>query len=214
MEDSETGCAGSFPDQLGILHILYLLSPAFVEDSETGYAGSLPDQLGVLHILSLSGKEPGIRHTRVKWNVGTKYLNPIQPYSFSRQLYLSYQVRLCSIIQLGYVRVVFWFPCWGPVGLRAGILMPRFCSSIPQHLGPLVWAPRVARYHRPFEARSANSTRRESFQQLAACDSSPHTGWFAPLSVPPGSPIALTPVVEPLGGTKPREAQKPCCMRR
>ena len=101
MEDSETGYAGSLPDQLGILHILYLLSPAFVEDSETGYAGSLPDQLGVLHILSLSGKEPGIRHTRVKWKVGTKYLNPIQPYSFSRQLYLSYQVRLCSIIQLG-----------------------------------------------------------------------------------------------------------------
>ena len=120
-----------------------------MEDSETGYAGSLPDQLGILHILSLSGKEPGIRHTRVKWKVGTKYLNPIQPYSFSRQLYLSYQVRLCTIIQLGIVRVVIWFPCWGPVGLRAGILMPRFCSSIPQHLGgsyqqdtEVVWAPR------------------------------------------------------------------------
>ena len=123
-------------------YILYLLSPAFVEDSETGYAGSLPDQLGILHILSLSGKEPGIRHTRVKWKVGTKYINPIQPYSFSRQLYLSYQFRICTIIQLGIVRVVIWFPCWGPVGLRAGILMPRFCSSIPQHLGPLVWAPR------------------------------------------------------------------------
>ena len=103
VEDSETGYAGSLPDQLGILHILsfycfylYLLSPAFVEDSETGYAGSLPDQLGILHILSLSGKEPGIRHTRVQWKVGTKYINPIQPYSFSRQLYLSYQVRLCT----------------------------------------------------------------------------------------------------------------------
>ena len=72
----------------------------------------------------------------------------------------------------------------------------------------------VARYHRPFEARSANSTRRESFQQLAACGSSSHTGWFAPLSVPPGSPAALAPVVEPLGGIKSREAQKPRRMRR
>ena len=149
VEDSDTGYAGSLPDQLGILHILscyfsylYLLSPAFVEDSDTGYAGSLPDQLGILHILSHSGKGPGIRHTKVQWEVGTRYINPIQPYSFSRQLYLSYQVRLCTVIQLGIVRVVIWFPCWGPVGLRAGILMPRFCSSIPQHLGPLVWAPR------------------------------------------------------------------------
>ena len=142
MEDSEIGYAGSLPDQLGILHILYLLSPAFVEDSETGYAGSLPDQLGILHILSHSGKGPGIRHTRVQWKFGTKYINPIQPYSFSRQLYLSYQVRLCTIIQLGIVWVVIWFPCWGPVGLRAGILMPRFCSSISLHLGTLVLAPR------------------------------------------------------------------------
>ena len=30
----------------------------------------------------------------------------------------------------------------GGCGIRGGILMPRFCSSIPQHLGPLVWAPR------------------------------------------------------------------------
>ena len=66
----------------------------------------------------------------------------------------------------------------------------------------------VARYHRPFEARSANSTRRESFQQLAACGSSPNTGWFALLSVPPGSPAALAPLVEPLGGIKPREAHR------
>ena len=54
MENSETGYAGSLPDQIGILQILYLLSPAFVEDSKTGYAGSLPDQLGILHTLSLS----------------------------------------------------------------------------------------------------------------------------------------------------------------
>ena len=149
MEDSDTGYSGSLPDQLGILHILscyfsylYLLSPAFMEDSDTGYTGSLPDQLGILHILSRSGKGPGIRHTKVQWEVGTRYINPIKPYSFSRQLYLSYQVRLCTVIQLGIVRVVIWFPCWGPVGLKAGILMPRFCSSIPQHLGPLVLAPR------------------------------------------------------------------------
>ena len=149
MEDSDTGYTGSLPDQLGILHILccyfsylYLLSPASVEDSDTGYAGSLPDQLGILHNLSHSGKGPGIRHTKVQWEVGTRYINPIQPYSFSRQLYLSYHVRLCTVIQLGIVRVVIWFPCWGPIGLRAGILMPRFCYSIPLHLGPLVWAPR------------------------------------------------------------------------
>ena len=30
----------------------------------------------------------------------------------------------------------------GPCGIRGRILMPRFCSSIPQHLGPVVWAPR------------------------------------------------------------------------
>ena len=71
----------------------------------------------------------------------------------------------------------------------------------------------VARYHRPFEARSVNSTRRETFQQLAACSSSPHSGWFAPLSVPPGSPADLAPVSEPMGGTKPRETRKPCRMR-
>ena len=29
-----------------------------------------------------------------------------------------------------------------PCGIRGIILMPYFCSSIPQHLGPVVWAPR------------------------------------------------------------------------
>ena len=29
----------------------------------------------------------------------------------------------------------------GSCGIRGRILMPRFCSSIPQHLGPVVWAP-------------------------------------------------------------------------
>ena len=39
--------------------------------------------------------------------------------------------------------MVNWFP-WGggPCGIRGRILMPRFCSSIPQHLEPVVWAPR------------------------------------------------------------------------
>ena len=72
----------------------------------------------------------------------------------------------------------------------------------------------VARYHRPFEARSANSTRRETFRQLAACSSAPHGGWLAPLSVPPGSPAALAPVSEPLGGAKPRKTRKPRRMRQ
>ena len=30
----------------------------------------------------------------------------------------------------------------GPCGIRGRILMSRFCSSIPQHLGPVAWAPR------------------------------------------------------------------------
>ena len=72
----------------------------------------------------------------------------------------------------------------------------------------------VARYHHPFESRSVNSTRRETYQQLAACNSPPYSGWFAPLSIPPGSPAALAPVSEPLGGEKPRESQKPRRMRR
>ena len=42
--------------------------------------------------------------------------------------------------------MVNWFP-WGgggePCGIRGRILMSRFCSSIPQHLGPVVWAPQL-----------------------------------------------------------------------
>ena len=156
MKDSDPGNAG-FPYQIGILHILSfyfsylcLLSLTSVKDSDPGNVGFLY-QIGILHILSFyfsyqfltqshSGKGPYIRHTKEQREVGTRYINPIQPYSFSRQLYLSYQDRLCTVIQLGIVRVVIWFPCWGPVSLRAGILMPRFCSSIPQHLGLLVWS--------------------------------------------------------------------------
>ena len=183
--------------------------------------------------LSPSGKSPCIRHTKVRWEVGSRCINPIQPYSFSRQLHLCYQDRLCTIIQLEYkiVRVVNWFPCWGPVWSRGwdiNATLLFFYSTAPRTscLGSPVTryqsgtedaccrsGTAVARYHRPFEARSANSTRRETFQQLAACSSSPHAGWFAPLSVPPGSPAALAPVSEPLGGAKPRETRKPRHMR-
>ena len=169
----------------------------------------------------------------VQWEVRTRYNNRIQPYRLGRQLYPCYQNRL-YIIQLGYeiVVVVNWFPCWGPVwskGWDINATLLFFYSTAPRTscLGSPVAryqsgteearcrsGTEVARYHRPFEARSANSTRRETFQQLAACSSSPHAGWFAPLSVPPGSPAALAPVSEPLGGAKPRETRKPRCMRR
>ena len=37
----------------------------------------------------------------------------------------------------------------GPCGIRGRILMSRFCSSIPQHLGPVVWAPGRSLLARP-----------------------------------------------------------------
>ena len=204
VKDSEPGNAG-LPYQLGILDILSfyfsnlgLLSLASVKDSDTGNAG-LPYQLGILHILSFyfsyhfltlfhSGKGPCIRHTKVQWEVGIRYINPIQPYSFSRQLYLSYQDMLCTVMQLGFVRVVNWFPCWGALwnkGWNINATLLFFYSTAPRTscLGSPVACHQksgtedaryqksgteVARYHRPFEARSANSTRRETFRQLAA----------------------------------------------
>ena len=207
VKDSDPGNTG-LPYQLGILHILpfyfsyiCLLSLASMKDSDPGNAG-FPYQLGILHILpfyfsyhfltlSHSGKGPCIRHTKVQWEVGTRYINPIQPYSFSRQLYLSYQDRLCTIIQLEIVRVVIWFPCWGPVwskGWDINATLLFFYSTAPRTscLGSPVAryqsgtedarcrsGTEVARYHRPFEARSVNSTRRETFQQPTACSSSP-----------------------------------------
>ena len=138
--------------------------------------------------------------------------------------------------------MVNWFPCWGALwnkdwNINATLLF--FYSTAPRTscLGSLVaryqqdtevaryqksgtedahcqGGTEVARYHRPFEARSANSTRRETFRQLADCSSAPHGGWFAPLSVPPGSPAALAPVSEPLGGVQPRKTQQPRRMRR
>ena len=72
------------------------------------------------------------------------HYNRIQPYRLSRRMCPCYQYRLCIL----RVKV---YDCWcklvpleegGPCGIRGRILMPRFCSSIPQHLGPVVWAPR------------------------------------------------------------------------
>ena len=147
----------------------------------------------------------------MQWKVGSRYINPIQPYRFCRRLYPCYQNRLCAIIQLDYevVLVVIWFPCWGPVwsmGWDANATLLFFYSTA---LRTSCLGSPVARYHRPFESRPVNSTRRETYQQLAACSSPPYSGWFAPRSVPPESPAALEPVTEPLGGKRPRVAQKP-----
>ena len=117
---------------------------------------------------------------------------------------------------------------------RTRVVECQSCSnhSHSMHLGPLVWAPRsliarvalrtlVARVALRslvttvrLMSRSVNSTRRKTYEQLAACSSSPYSDWFAPLSIPPGSPAALAPVSEPLGGTTPRESRKPRRMRR
>ena len=111
--------------------------------------------------------------------------------------------------------MVNWFPCGGGGGLwnkgyNINAMLLFFYSTAPRT--SCLGSP-VARYQRSFEARSTNSTRRETFRQLAACSSAPHGGWFAPRSVPPGSPAPLAPVSEPLGGIQPRRTQQPCRMR-
>ena len=207
-------CGISIPDRnLSYpVTLLFLSLPpltCFPEGLRPWYCGiSIPDRnlsypATLLFLtLSHSGKGPCIRHTykRVQWEVGSRSINPIQPYRFCGQLYLCYQDRLCTIIQLDYksVRVVIWFPCWGPVWSRGwdiNATLLFFYSTAPRT--SCLGSP-VARYHRPFESRSVNSTRRETYQQLAACSSPPYSGWFAPLSIPPGSPAALAPVSEPL----------------
>ena len=225
LKDSDPGMAGlSLPDR-NLSDPIPLISLVSLKDSDPGMAGlSLPDRnlSDPIPLLSLSlpnsGKGPCIRHThqKVQWEVGTRYINLIQPYRFCRRLYPCYQNRLCAIIQLGYeiVVVVNWFSCWGPVWSRGwdiNTTLLFFYSTAPRT--SCLGSP-VARYHRPFESRSVNSTRRETFQQLAACNSPPYSGWFAPLYIPPESPAALAPVTEPLGGVKPRESQKPRRMRR
>ena len=231
LKDSDPGMAGLFLPDRNPSDPIPLLSLVSLKDSDSGMAGlSLPDRnlSDPLPLLSLSlpnsGKGPCIRHThkKVQWEVGTRYINPIQPYRFGRRLYPCYQNRLC-VIQLGYeiVVVVNLFPCWGPVWYRGwdiNATLLFFYSTAPRTscLGSPVTryqsgtedarcqsGTEVARYHRPFEARSVNSTRRETFQQLAACDSPSYSGWFAPWNIPPGSPAALSPVTEPLGGVKP-----------
>ena len=216
-----------FPYQIGIIscHSTFLASSlCFLEGFRPWYRGiSIPDRnlsypVTLLFLtLPHSGKGPCIRHTykRVQWEVGSRYINPIQPYRFCRQLYPCYQDRLCAIIQLDYeiVVVVIWFPCWSPgwsMGWDINATLLFFYPTAPRT--SCLGSP-VARYHRPFESRPVNSTRRETYQQLAACNSTPYSGWFAPLAVPPGSPAALAPVLEPLGGEKPRVSQKPRRMR-
>ena len=123
----------------------------------------------------------------------------------------------------------------GPCGIRGRILMSRFCSSIPQHLGPVVWAPQslvtsktrmslVARRVtlRMLIARIAlrslvttrtpqGGRRSESWQIVAVL----HTEAGLPhLSLPPGSPTPLALVSEPLGGDCPRETEQPRRRRR
>ena len=192
---------------------------------ESGIAGNsvsdknLPYSITLLSLsLPRSGKGPCIMHTskKMQWKVGSRYITPIQPYRFCRQLYPCYQIRLCSIIQLNCedVLVVIWFPCWGPVwsmGWDANATLLFFYSAAPRT--SCLGSP-VARYHRPFESRPVDSSRRETYQQLAACSSPPYSGWFAPVSIPPGSSAALGPVTEPPGGKRPGVKQKPRRGRR
>ena len=218
-------CGISIPDRhLSYpVTLLFLSLPplsCFSEGLRPWYCGiSIPDRnlsypATLLFLtLSHSGKGPCIRHTykRVQWEVGSRYINPIQPYRFCRQLYLCYQDRLCAIIQLDYeiVMVVIWFPCWSPgwsMGWDIYVTLLFFYPTAPRT--SCLGSP-VARYNRPFEARTVDSTRRASFQQLSACSSPPFSGWFAPVLVPPGSPAALGPLAEPRGGGRPRTIRKP-----
>ena len=225
LEDSDSGVVGLSvsdrnPSYSVTLLSLFLpqLSLASLEDSDPGVVGLSVSDRNLSYSVTLlslslprSGKGPCIRHTtkEMQWKVGSRYI--IQPYRFCRQLYSCYQIRLCFTIQLNSedVLVVIWFPCWGPVwsmGWDANATLLFFYSTAPRT--SCLGSP-VARYHRPFEARPVNSTRRETYQQLAACSSPPYSDWFAPLSVPPRSPAALGPVTEPLGGKRPRVAPKP-----
>ena len=204
-EDSDPGVVGlSVPDRNLSYSVTLLplslpqLSLASFEDSDPGVVGlSVPDRnlSYSVTLLSLSlprsGKGPCIMHIskKMQWKVGSRYITPIQPYRFCRRLYPCYQKRLCSIVQLNYedVLVVIWFPCWGPVwsmGWDANATLLFFYSTAPRT--SCLGSP-VARYHRPFGSRPVNSTKRETYQQLAVCSSPPYSGWFAPLSIPPRS---------------------------
>ena len=193
---------------------------AFFEDSDPGIVGNsvsdrnLPYSITLLSLsLPRSCKGPCIMHTskKMQWKVGSRYITPIQPYRFCRQLCPCYQIRLCSIMQLNCeeVLVVIWFPCWGPVwsmGWDANATFLFFYSTAPST--SCLGSP-VACYHHLFESRPVTSTRRETYQQLAACSSPPYSGWLAPIFIPPGSSAALGSVTELLGGKRPRVTQKP-----
>ena len=110
--------------------------------------------------------------------------------------------------------VVIWFPCWSPgwsMGWDINATLLFFYPTAPRTscLGSPVAryqsGKEVAHYHRPSESRPVNSTRRETYQQLAACNSPPYSGWFAPLTILPGSPADLCTCV---GTSGRRKAQK------
>ena len=226
-EDSDPGIVGHSVSDRNLSYSITLLSLslprlslAFFEDSDPGIIGHSVSDRNLSYSITLlslslprSGKGPCIMHTskKMQWKVGSRYITPIQPYRFCRQLYPCYQIRLCSIIQLNCedVLVVIWFPCWGPVWSMGwdGNATLLFFYSTASRTSCLGFP--AARYHRPFESTSVNSTRREMFQQLATCSSPPYSGWFAPIFIPPGSSAALGPVTEPLGGKRPRVTQKP-----
>ena len=226
-EDSDPGIVGHSVSDRNLSYSITLLSLslprlslAFYEDSDPGIVGHSVSDRNLSYSIALlslflprSGKGPCIRYTskKMQWKVGSRYITPIQPYRFCRQLYPCYQIRLCSIIQLNCedVLVVIWFPCWGPVwsmGWDVNATLLFFYSTAPRT--SCLGSP-VACYHRPFESRLVNSTRSETYQQLAACSSPPYSGWFAPIFIPPGSSTAVGPVTEPLGGKRPRVTQKP-----
>ena len=227
LEDSDPGIVGISISDRNLSYPATLLSLslpqpslAFLEDSDPGIVGisiSVRNLTYLVTLLSLTlprtGKGPYIMRPskKMQWEVGSRYIKSIQPYRFCRQLYPCYQNRLCAIIQLDYeiVLVVIWSPCWGPVwsmGWDTNATLLFFYPTAPRT--SCLGSP-VARYLRPFESRPVNSTRRETYQQLAACSSPLYSGWFAPRAVPPGSSAALEPVTEPLGGKRPRVAQKP-----
>ena len=227
LDDSDPGIVGISISDRNLSYPATLLSLslpqpslAFLEDSDPGIVGisiSVRNLSYPVTLLSLTlpctGKGQYIMRPskKMQWEVGLRYINPIQPYRFCRRLYPCYQNRLCAIIQLDYeiVLVVIWFSCWGPVWSMGWDTNATLLFFYPTPPRTSCLGSSVARYHRPFESRPVNSTRRETYQQLAACSSPPYLGWFAPRAVPPGSPAALEPGTEPLGGKRPRVAWKP-----
>ena len=85
--------------------------------------------------LSLDLVEEGIKCTRTGYNHIDSVVECALP------IYIGYVFLQLRYMLVGGKSV----PRGGggePCGIRGRILMSRFCSSIPQHLGPVVWAPR------------------------------------------------------------------------